>query len=88
MRPSPQEIIHLLEPFGSVDHQDAGELDVPRSTFYCWCRKYQEEGDEGSADRKSSPRPFCNRIPSTIREQVMHPCRAQADRSTTSGEVA
>lgn len=65
------EIIHLVEHSDLPISKTLEELDVPRSTFYRWYQKYQEDGCEGLADRKSSPRQFWNRIPDTIREQVV-----------------
>lgn len=50
MRYSPaekMEIIHLVEHSNLSIRQTLAELDLPRSTFYDWYRKYQEEGFEG-----------------------------------------
>jgi len=47
------------------------ELDVPRSTFYGWYRRYESEGFDGLADRSSGPNRFWNRIPDTERKKVV-----------------
>jgi putative transposase len=51
--------------------QTLAELDVPRSTFYDWYRCYAEAGYDGLADRPSQRRQFWNRIPNTVRAQVV-----------------
>ena len=44
-------------------------LDVPRSTFYSWYRRYQEEGVEGLKAKSSKTKQFWNRIPDPVREE-------------------
>jgi len=64
------EIIRLVEESDHSVKQTLEELDVPRSNFYRWYRRFAEEGYEGLAP-KSSPRQFWNRIPDPEREQVV-----------------
>jgi transposase len=47
------------------------ELDVNRSTFYNWYRRYEEEGYEGLANREPNPKRFWNKIPLGVREQIV-----------------
>lgn len=47
------------------------ELDVNRSTFYEWYRRYEQAGYEGLANRKPNPKKFWNRIPESEKEQVV-----------------
>ena len=47
------------------------ELDVPRSTFYGWYRRYESEGFDGLADRSGGPNRFWNRIPDSERKKVV-----------------
>jgi len=75
------EIIHLVEHSDLPIKRTLEELDVARSTFYRWYQKYQEEGYEGLADVQSSPRQFWNRIPETIRDQVVQIALAHPDKS-------
>ncbi len=72
------EIIHLVEHSELSISKTLEELDVPRSTFYRWYQRYQDEGLDGVADLKPSPRQFWNRIPDIVRDWMVHPCRAQA----------
>jgi transposase-like protein len=53
-----REIIHLVEHSELSMRRTLGELNVPRSTFYRWCRQYQEEGEEGLIDQR--PNPHCS----------------------------
>ena len=47
------------------------ELDVPRSTFYGWYRRYASDGFDGLKDKSSGPNRFWNRIPDAEREKVV-----------------
>ena len=47
------------------------ELDVPKSTFYGWYRRYEADGFDGLEDRSSGPKQFWNRIPDAEREKVL-----------------
>jgi transposase InsO family protein len=75
------EIIHLVEHSDLSITRTLDELDVPRSSFYRWYQKYQEDGYEGLADYKSSPRQFWNRIPDIVRDQVVQIALAHPDKS-------
>ena len=57
------------------------ELDLPRSTFYDWYRKYQKEGFEGLVYKKPGPRQFWNRIPVGVREEVVDLTLGHPDKS-------
>lgn len=73
MRYSPAEkleIIRLVEESVLPVSRTLAELDVPRSTFYEWYRRYRDSGYEGLANRKPNARRFWNRIPDTERERV------------------
>ena len=65
------EIIRIVEDSELSVKQTLKELDVPRSTFYDWYRRYQEYGHEGLADRQSRRRQFWNQIPEQVREYVV-----------------
>jgi len=64
------EIIHLVEHSELPINRTLEELDVPRSTFYRWYQRYQDEGLDGVADLKPRPRQFWNRIPDIVRSTV------------------
>ena len=82
------EIIHLVEHSELSISKTLEELDVPRSTFYRWYQRYQDEGLDGVADLKPSPRQFWNRIPDIVRDRMVHPCRAQAARPGEPGQIS
>ena len=65
------EIIRMVETSELTVKQTLIELDVPRSTFYDWYRRYLAGGYEGLADRPQQRQQFWNRIPDTVREQVV-----------------
>lgn len=65
-----QEIIHLVEHSDLSVTKTLEELNVPRSTFYRWYRRYQEKGLEGLIHQKSSQKQFWNRIPNPVRKQI------------------
>ena len=65
------EIIHLVEHSELPVKQTLEELQVPRSTFYDWCRRYQELGPDGLKNNHSKGEQFWNRIPDPVREQIV-----------------
>jgi putative transposase len=65
------EIIRLVETSALPVKQTLAELDVPRSTFYGWYRRYAEHGYDGLADRRPQRQQFWNRIPDHVRERVV-----------------
>ena len=71
MTPSEKlEIIKLVEQSELGVNETLRQLDVPRSSFYRWYRRYSEEGFAGLS-AKPSPRQFWNRIPDEERERVV-----------------
>ena len=65
------EIIRLVEGSERSVRQTLDELGVPRSTFYVWYKRYQDEGYGGLANRQSLPGVVWNRIPDNIRGHVV-----------------
>jgi transposase InsO family protein len=65
------EIIYLVEHSNLSVKRTLEELEVPRSTFYRWYGRYQEDGPDGLRDRKPNPRQFWNRIPGEVKKQVV-----------------
>jgi len=76
------EIIHLVEHSEISVRKTLRELDVPRSTFYRWYASYQEEGETGLIDKRPRPRQFWNRIPETVRQQVVDLALEHPDKSS------
>jgi putative transposase len=85
IRRSPEEkreIIHIVEHAEISVSKSLKELDVPRSTFYRWYRDYLEEGEEALIDKRPQPRQLWNRIPETVRQQVVELALEHPDRSS------
>jgi putative transposase len=65
------EIIRTVEDSEFSVRKTLDELDINRGTFYEWYRRYRENGYDGLANRKSSPKKFWNRIPDQVKQQVV-----------------
>lgn len=65
------ELIHLVEHSNLPVKQTLEELQVPRSTFYDWYRRYQELGPDGLKSKQSRAKQFWNRIPEPVRKQIV-----------------
>lgn len=65
------EIIRLVEGSDLSTKRTLLELDIPRSTFYVWYRRYREDGYDGLADQPGKHQQFWNRIPDAVREHVV-----------------
>ena len=65
------EIIRIVENSELSAKRTLEELDVNRSTFYEWYRRYLESGYDGLAPRYSPPNQFWNEIPPRERERVV-----------------
>ena len=69
--PAPEklEIIRLVEQSELPVRLTLAHLGIPRSTFYQWYNRYQEQGFDGLEDRPSAPPKVWNRIPELRRDQ-------------------
>jgi transposase InsO family protein len=65
------EIIHLVEHSNLPVNRTLEELQVPRSTFYDWYRKYQELGPDGLKPKQAQVKQYWNRIPDPVRKQIV-----------------
>ena len=65
------EVIRLVESSPLSIKQTLAELSINRSTFYDWCRRYQEEGYDGLANQYRPPQQFWNEIPPWEKERVV-----------------
>jgi len=74
-------IIRLVEHSELSISRTLDEVDVPRSTFYRWYQRYQEEGLDGVADLKPRAREFWNRNPGIVRDQVVQIALEYPDKS-------
>jgi putative transposase len=66
--------------------QTLREIDISRSTFYDWYRRFQEEGFDGLRPKHRTPRQFWNAIPEWERQRVVEVARQYPEKS--SREVA
>jgi putative transposase len=62
------EPIRMVEESSQGVQQALRELDVPRSSFYEWYRRYREGGYDGLASRHKSRQQVWNRIPEWEKE--------------------
>lgn len=65
------EVIRLVEESELPIKRTLDELDVPKSTFYRWYRRYNEYGYDGLASRPPNANRFWNRIPDHEKEKVV-----------------
>jgi len=65
------EVIRLVEESGLSVRRTLREFDIPRSTFYRWYHRFCEDGYDGLADCKPSPKKFWNKIPETVKNQIV-----------------
>ena len=79
-----------MEIIRTVENSDLGvkrtleELDVNKSSFYEWYRRYEAQGYDGLATRKSIARKFWNKIPESEKDRVVaialeHPGKSPRD---------
>lgn len=65
------EIIRTVEESELSAKRTLEELDVNRSSFYEWYRRYSLEGYDGLAPKKPYARRFWNKIPQMEKEQIV-----------------
>jgi putative transposase len=75
------ELIRLVEESKLAIKRTLAEIGLPPSTFYRWYDAYQREGLAGLEDHSSQPRQLWNRIPETVREQVVQIALQRAELS-------
>jgi len=57
------EIIRLVEQSSLPVKQTLARLDIHRSTFYAWLKRYETGGIDALEDRKPVPRSAWNKLP-------------------------
>ena len=65
------EIIRTVEQSELSVRRTLGELSINRSTFYTWYRRYSEDGYDGLADQRPNVRRFWNKIPESVKVEVV-----------------
>ena len=65
------EIIRTVEQSELSVRRTLEELGINRSTFYNWYLRYIEDGYDGLADKRPNARRFWNKIPESVKEEVV-----------------
>jgi len=76
-----REIIRVVEDSALGVKPTLRELDINRSTFYEWYRRYREGGDEALATKPSQQRRFWNAIPPWVRKKVVETALEHLEKS-------
>ena len=76
-----QEIIRVVEGSTLGIKRTLRELEIKRSTFYGWYRRYREGGPEGLAAKPSQQRRFWNAIPPWVKKRVVETALEHLDKS-------
>jgi len=85
-QPEKMEIIRMVEESSLGITRTLRELDIPRSSFYEWYRKYQDDGYNGLALKYNNSRQVWNTIPEWEKERVVEVARQYPEKS--SREIA
>jgi putative transposase len=75
------EIIRMVEESSLSVKQTLSEIEVARSSFYEWYRRYKEGGYDGLASRQRSRRQVWNKIPEWEKERVLEVARGYPEKS-------
>ena len=75
------ELIRMVEESSLSVNQSLREMDVPRSSFYEWYKRYQEAGYEGLVSKHKSRRQVWNKIPEWEKERVVEVAREYPEKS-------
>jgi transposase InsO family protein len=65
------EIIRLVEGSHLPARRTLEKLGIPRATFHRWYDRYRLGGPEALEDRRSGPSRVWNRIPDSVRQQII-----------------
>ena len=75
------EVIRMVEESNLSVKKTLEEMDVSRSSFYSWYKRYLESGYEGLASRRKRRRQFWNAIPEWEKERVVKAARQYPEKS-------
>jgi len=76
------EITRMVEDSSLGITRTLRELDIPRSSFYEWYRRYQENGFNGLASKYKNSRQDWNTIPEWEKERVVEVARQYPEKSS------
>jgi len=80
-QPEKMEIIRMVEESNLSVRKTLQQLDIPRSSFYEWYKRYQEYGYEGLALKHRTPHQFWNAIPEWEKQRVVEVAREYPEKS-------
>jgi transposase-like protein len=80
------EIIRMVEESSLSVKQTLREMDVSRSSFYEWYRRYKGEGYDGLTSKHKDLRQVWNKIPEWEKERVVEVAREYPEK--TCREIA
>ena len=80
-RAEKMEIIRMVEQSILSAKRALEELGVNRCTFYNWYRRSSEDGYDGLAGKRPNARRFWNKIPETMKEEVVQIALEHPDKS-------
>jgi transposase-like protein len=75
------EIIRLVEDSSLSVTRTLSQLDIRRSTFYGWLKRYQDGGIEALEDRKLCPASPWNKLPATQQDALVELALEKSDLS-------
>ncbi len=75
------EIIRMAEESNLSVRKTLQQIDISRSTFYEWYKRYQEAGYEGLAPKHRTPHQFWNAIPEWEKQRVVEVAREYPEKS-------
>ena len=77
-----REIIHMVDHSDLPVKQTLKELDVPHSSFYRGYQRFQEDGLDGLNNQPPHEKRFWNRIPDSVKDQVVELALEYPDQSS------
>ncbi len=80
-QPEKMEIIRMVEESNLSARTTLRQIDISRSTFYQWYKRYQEYGYEGLASKHRTPHQFWNAIPEWEKARVVEVAREYPEKS-------
>lgn len=75
------EIIRTVEESELSVRRTLAEIGIHRSTFYQWYRRYLEDGPDGLQQKRPLPKVFWNRIPESVRKEVVSTALENTEKS-------
>src|SRR5277367_2852324 len=76
------EIIRTVKQSSKGVQRTLAQIGIPRSTFYNWYGRYVVEGPDGLEDKKPSPGPIWNKVPTSVADQLVTLALAEPDLSS------